>query len=79
MIRETFAPQHHAIAIGGHACAMRPAQQRMNGLAHDLPCQIPKRDIHPRERLHRHPLLAMIAHQIIDLVPNHVALKGAHP
>ena len=43
--------------------------------ARDLTGDVPKRDVDARERLHRHALLPVVAHHVVDVVPDHVAVQ----
>lgn len=50
-----------------------------SGKPRDLACNIPQRNVDAGQRLQWHPLLSVIAHQIVDLVPDHIAIQRVHP
>ena len=75
VIGHAFTFQHHAVAIGAHPVTMRPADQLVQRQACHFACNIPKRDVHTRQGLHWHAFLPVIAQQVVNLVPDHVAVQ----
>jgi hypothetical protein len=73
-----FGPEHHAIAVTGHRRAMRAADHLVQGQPCDLARNIPKRDINAGQGLQRHPLLSVVAHQVVNLVPDDIAVHRVH-
>ena len=70
--------QHHAVAVDRDAPAEGAAKQLVERPAVDLAGDVPERDVERRERLDRHALLAVIAQQVVDLVPDHLAGHRVH-
>ena len=75
-----LGPQHHAVAVDGHVLPVSAADQLVKGQSRHLAGDVPQRDVHAGKGLERHSLLPVIAKEIVDPVPDRVAVKrvGTH-
>lgn len=64
-----LAAEHHAVTIDGNAFVVAAADEPAEGKAGGLAGDVPERDVDAGQRLDRHALLAVIAEQIIDVMP----------
>lgn len=70
------APQHHAVAVHRNAVATAPPDKPVERLPGDLADDVPQGDVDARQGLYRHAHLPVVAQQVVDVMPDPLAVEG---